>query len=399
MDSAATVAQDARMNEKTRTDSPADDSEALPLLERFNAIVRRARKLGPDPWDRSGADSLCSDAQDLADEALASGQDDLGEALLGYAVYLSSFVEGALVPNAEQLAQLAALTDTLHEAGERMQSRMPVADLLQAPSVFAPLGTVVWAIGLDPESTQKLAVGLARMGHDLGRVNRVGYLRVPLAEGRVLAAAVARSALAEWQALLDEPTAGKSSQPRPPTLCIGEDSRMPYRLQALRAGAEGYYTSGTDDLTLARRMVDLIEDRTAPYRVLIVDDDASITMFCEAVLRHNGMQPKVVNNPMSLFEALEDFDPDVILVDLYMPEVNGLELLALLRSHPGTLFTPVILLSGDDDVERRFDALHLGGDDYLTKPIRPRFLVAAVTSRARRARWIRRELDERLAVG
>ncbi len=387
------------MNDKSRPDPPASATptdEGLPLLENFNAVVRRARKLGPDPWDRTEADSLCSDAQDLADVALASDQDDLGEALLGYAVYLSSFVEGSMVPNAEQMAQLAALTDSLHEAGERMQSRMPVVDLLQAPSVFAPLSTVVWAIGLDPQATDKLATGLARLGHDLGQVNRAGYLRVALAEGRVLAAAVARSALAEWQALMSEPTLGKS-QARPPTLCIGEDSRMPYRLQALRAGAEGYYTAGTDDTTLARRMVDLIEDRTAPYRVLIVDDDASITMFCEAVLRHNGMQPRVVNNPMRLFEALEDFDPDVILVDLYMPEVNGLELLALLRSHPGTLFTPVILLSGDDDVERRFDALHLGGDDYLTKPIRPRFLVAAVTSRARRARWIRRELDERLA--
>ena len=63
--------------------------------------------------------------------------------------------------------------------------------------------------------------------------------------------------------------------------------------------------------------------------------------------------------------------------------------------HPRTAFTPVVLLSGDADVEKRFDALHIG-DDFLLKPIRPRHLVAAVTSRARRARWMRRDM---LGVG
>jgi PleD family two-component response regulator len=100
----------------------------------------------------------------------------------------------------------------------------------------------------------------------------------------------------------------------------------------------------------------------------------------------------VLNTPTNALKILEDFSPDVILADLYMPDITGLELLALYRSHQRTVFTPVILLSGDDDTEKRFDALHFGGDDYLTKPIRPRHLVAAVTNRARRARWQQREL-------
>jgi PleD family two-component response regulator len=91
-------------------------------------------------------------------------------------------------------------------------------------------------------------------------------------------------------------------------------------------------------------------------------------------------------------QALHNFTPDVILADLYMPQISGFELLALFRAHPRTAFTPVVLLSGDSDMEKRFAALHIGGDDYLTKPIRPRHLVAAVTGRARRARWMRREL-------
>jgi len=128
--------------------------------------------------------------------------------------------------------------------------------------------------------------------------------------------------------------------------------------------------------------------------VLIVDDDASMTLFCGSILRHNGMETRAVNAPEAALEALSDFIPDVIIADLYMPEISGLELVALFRAHPKTLFTPVILLSGDDDAEKRFDTLIIGGDDYLTKPIRPRHLVAAVASRARRARWLKRELKD-----
>ncbi|MBL8242547.1 MAG: GGDEF domain-containing response regulator, partial [Rhodanobacteraceae bacterium] len=64
----------------------------------------------------------------------------------------------------------------------------------------------------------------------------------------------------------------------------------------------------------------------------------------------------------------------------------------LFRAHPKTAFTPVVLISGDEDQERRFETLTAGGDDYLLKPLRPKHLVAAVTGRAQRSRWLRRAL-------
>jgi PleD family two-component response regulator len=143
---------------------------------------------------------------------------------------------------------------------------------------------------------------------------------------------------------------------------------------------------------VAPRLAGLIADRSEPYRVLIVDDDNSMRLFCASVLRHNNLDTRALATPEEAIEALHDFTPDVILADLYMPQISGFELLSLFRAHPRTAFTPVVLLSGDSDTEKRFAALHIGGDDYLTKPIRPRHLVAAVTGRARRARWMRREL-------
>jgi PleD family two-component response regulator len=115
-------------------------------------------------------------------------------------------------------------------------------------------------------------------------------------------------------------------------------------------------------------------------------------LYCASVLRHNNLDAQAFATPEEALQALHHFTPDVILADLYMPQISGFELVALFRAHPRTAFTPVVLISGDSDTEKRFAALHIGGDDYLTKPIRPRHLVAAVTGRARRARSMRREL-------
>jgi len=363
------------------------------LTERANRVRAAAAALKPTPWDRSAASDLCEQSQDLADEVLDLGRDDLAESLLGYAAYLSSFVEGSMVPNVEQAAQLKALGEAVAEAIERLRQRAPVTDLLQAPSVMVSAAPEICLVGIDQVQAGILSSALATLGLACSVAGNAKTQLEKLRRDEVLAAAVDRRALGAWQALLDRASKVEPNFVRPPTLSVGPEDRLEWRLDAMRGGAEGFYVLPEEMSRVARRLTDLVHDRTQPYRVLIVDDDTSITMFCDAVLRHNGMETKTLNQPMEIFTALADFEPDVILVDLYMPDVNGLELLALLRSNARTLFTPVIVLSGDDDVERRFDALHLGGDDYLTKPIRPRFLVAAVTNRARRARWVQRELE------
>ncbi len=363
------------------------------LTDRANRVSSAAAALKPQPWDRSAAEQLCEQSQDLADEVLDLGRDDLAEALLGYAAYLSSFVEGSMVPNAEQAAQLKALGEAVSEAIERLRQRAPVADLLQAPSVMVSSAPEICLVGIEHTQAGILSSALTTLGLRCSVAGNAKVQLEKLQRDEVLAAAVDRRAIGAWQSLLDRASALDPNFARPPMLSVGPEDRLEWRLEAMRGGADGFYMLPEQMPRVARRLADLVHDRTAPYRVLIVDDDASITLFCDAVLRHNGMETRTLNQPMEIFTALADFEPDVILVDLYMPDVNGLELLALLRSNASTLFTPVIVLSGDDDVERRFDALHLGGDDYLTKPIRPRFLVAAVTNRARRARWVQRELE------
>ncbi|PJL65566.1 response regulator receiver protein [Stenotrophomonas maltophilia] len=124
----------------------------------------------------------------------------------------------------------------------------------------------------------------------------------------------------------------------------------------------------------------------SPYRVLIVEDDRAQALFAQSVLHGAGMQAIVHNDADAALQAIKEHRPDLILMDLHLPGLDGMRLTALIRQQPGLQLLPIVFLSGDPDPERQFEVLDSGADDYLSKPIRPRHLIAAVANRIRRAR-------------
>jgi len=124
----------------------------------------------------------------------------------------------------------------------------------------------------------------------------------------------------------------------------------------------------------------------APYRVLIVEDDRSQALFAQSVLHGAGMQAIVQMDAEGVQQAIAEHRPDLILMDLHMPGLDGMRLTALIRQNPQQQLLPIVFLTGDPDPERQFEVLDSGADDFLTKPIRPRHLVAAVANRIRRSR-------------
>jgi EAL domain-containing protein (putative c-di-GMP-specific phosphodiesterase class I)/CheY-like chemotaxis protein len=129
----------------------------------------------------------------------------------------------------------------------------------------------------------------------------------------------------------------------------------------------------------------------APYRVLVVEDDASQALFAESVLKGAGIQAQVACEHTQVMAAMEQFHPDLVLMDLHLPGCSGIELTASIRAHPAFLHTPVVFLTGDQDPDRQFEVLEGGADDFLSKPIKPRHLIAAVQSRIKRVRALQRQ--------
>lgn len=370
-----------------RTPSGDVDPE---LSVRVRALSRQCGQLGR-LWEATLVQSLYDEAEQLADRAQSAGIIDLSEALLGLAAYLSSFVDDALRPTDDQLAQLRALADAAADALERYRAHIHV-EVLGASINEAPMSQPsVHYLGRNMAHLELLRQRCALLGYLVFSSESVRDIEKAMAMGTVLVLVISADMLADW--LIQhhsEESSGAST--RVPITVLSDQDVLDVRLAAMRGGAEVVFILPDDRDRIAPRLAGLIADRSEPYRVLIVDDDNSMRLFCASVLRHNNLDTRALATPEEAIQALHDFTPDVILADLYMPQISGFELLALFRAHPRTAFTPVVLLSGDSDTEKRFAALHIGGDDYLTKPIRPRHLVAAVTGRARRARWMRREL-------
>jgi diguanylate cyclase (GGDEF)-like protein len=162
------------------------------------------------------------------------------------------------------------------------------------------------------------------------------------------------------------------------------------RLKAMRAGIDLTLPMPVTAADVVQRVHELaLGEAAVHYRILIVEDDRSQALFAESVLRKAGMETCAVTDPLETISALEQFRPDLILMDLYMPGIDGMELTSIIREREDFISTPIVFLSGEQDSEKHFEALSAGGDDFLAKPIRPKHLISAVTNRARRARTLK----------
>jgi putative two-component system response regulator len=105
-------------------------------------------------------------------------------------------------------------------------------------------------------------------------------------------------------------------------------------------------------------------------KVLIVDDDPANVEMLEAFLSEESESIRGLTDSRRVEQVFAEFGPDIVLLDLHMPDPDGLEILRRLRSARASLgFIPVVVLTGDVGEVARNSALLLGADDFLTKPL------------------------------
>ncbi len=116
---------------------------------------------------------------------------------------------------------------------------------------------------------------------------------------------------------------------------------------------------------------------TSP-RVIIVDDDESQAEFAAAILANAGMRTLAISDPAKVLAMAGEFVPDLILIDLYMPDISGEELTVMLRGKPEYRDIPLIYLSGELEKDKQDAALDAGANGFMEKPIRPKKLIKTV---------------------
>jgi diguanylate cyclase (GGDEF)-like protein len=168
--------------------------------------------------------------------------------------------------------------------------------------------------------------------------------------------------------------------------CIVPNADLLPRLAAIRAGCIAFFQKPIDVSYLTQELnINCSLSNNESYRILILDDSKSLAEYYSLILKQADMITRAITNPLELLKELEIFQPDLLLMDVYMPECSGLELAVLLRKDRKYTKIPIIFLSTEDDKNKKLSAISLGGDDFLTKPISPQDLVLAVRSRSNRA--------------
>ncbi|MFQ5437015.1 MAG: response regulator transcription factor, partial [Anaerolineae bacterium] len=118
--------------------------------------------------------------------------------------------------------------------------------------------------------------------------------------------------------------------------------------------------------------------------ILIVDDESRMRRFIRMNLELEGYQVIEAENGIRALDQVRQHNPDLIVMDVMMPEMDGFETLKLLRE---ISTTPVILLTVKSDEDDKIHGLSLGADDYVTKPFSPRELSTRINAVLRRADW------------
>ena len=128
-------------------------------------------------------------------------------------------------------------------------------------------------------------------------------------------------------------------------------------------------------------------------RILVVDDDPALAEMLTIVLRGEGFDTAVVGDGTRALPAVRELRPDVVLLDLMLPGMNGIDVCRAIRTESGV---PIVMLTAKTDTVDIVLGLESGADDYVVKPFKPKELIARIRARVRRTET---EPAEQLAIG
>jgi two-component system OmpR family response regulator len=136
---------------------------------------------------------------------------------------------------------------------------------------------------------------------------------------------------------------------------------------------------------------------TNPVRVLVVDDEATLAELVTMALRYEGWDVRSAGTGVAAVRTARQFRPDVVVLDVMLPDLSGLDVLRRMRAHTPSL--PVLFLTAKDAVEDRIAGLTAGGDDYVTKPFSLEEVVLRLRALLRRTKATEAVADSMITVG
>ena len=176
-----------------------------------------------------------------------------------------------------------------------------------------------------------------------------------------------------------------------PVIAISSANGLDERITAIRMGATAFIATPVNDDQVLDELASLTERyEKDPYQVLVIDDQPSVGSYLKSTLEEAGFLVTAISDAQQdLMPYLQNNIPDLILLDLYMPSVNGQELAGVIRQQETLISVPIVFLSNEISPQVQMHAMCTGADVFLSKPVNPLDLLYAVESRIRRGRVVR----------
>ena len=328
----------------------------------------------------------------LAGSGATFGFEELSQRAHYIEQILNDWLQAKLTPAREKREGVSILLDQLSEFIVVPQSEEPTS--ASKSQMFSGVdeasGALVYLLGNDAVIAEEVVMQLRNFSYQIERYNNSDELKaafdkkppmlvisdIDLPDENLTGEAVMRQLRESYS--LDFPV-----------IFISERESFKDRLLAVRSGGEAYFVRPVNIDQLVDRLDKLVHhDEPEPYRILIVDDDSTLAKHYELLLCQAGMKVNTLSQPEKIFEVMASCNPELILMDVHMPDCTGMELAKLIRQQNAYISVPIVFLSTESDHEKQLTALHLGGDDFLTKPIKDNYLVSSVSIRVQRARQL-----------
>lgn len=376
--------------------SPEEQLEALrqtyasQLSAKLRLIEETCEKLFKERDDKDALKKLHYLAHSLAGSGATFGFSSLSRTGSALENFVSDIIENKLTITGEHTAGINNLLDELRKASDKSEK---IIYSKQGKDTFPEKADSrpIFIVDDDADIAQAIASQLISFGYTVQTFTDIAGLEKAMPHTEP--AAIIMDIIfpeGEFAGTDIISQIRLHHKTRVPVIFVSVHDDMEARLRAVRADSDGYFVKPVDIYDLIDILAILTNPKdTEPYRILIVEDEPELAKFYSLILEQAGIITSIVTEPLTVMQNMLKFNPDLILMDIYMPDCSGMELARIIRQIPEYLSVPIVFLSIERNLEKKLTAMGYGGDDFLTKPIQPVHLISAVTTRVERARALK----------
>lgn len=294
-------------------------------------------------------------------------------------------------PASEQRYALLSLQSAVQDFLQSVQEALRNSSDASTVALLQPRPeNSIWLLLETPALIFELDTQLRAFGHQVRIFNSYDSCLEALSQE---APAVLFSAikLANGQSLFKQKLLlDRLNQQQSRLMLYSDQDNFDLRVKAAQHSAEAFFVSPVDVPNMIATISELLEQTFGQHgRVFIVDDDKLLAEHYALVLKAAGIETRILQQVTQLVHEVLSFQPDLVLMDIYMPDYSGTELAGVLRQYQSLKRLPIVYLSSEANKLLQMKAMAQGADDFLTKPISDNELVQAVKARLRRSQQIR----------